>query len=297
MKKLILIFFIVIGSFVGLRAQRQVIQIAPLFEYPVAPEELESIQDKCNYLVKNFWNNFNFKGKQPVDQYALNEAFLVYVTTFQFASAKEVDSSVDKMIKNLNGNPGLLTQFVKAAEENLYGPRAEFWADGLYLKFVDALLKNKKIPESRKTRYAKQVAAIKESSVGKAAPSFWFQDRARASKQYFPMSTPTILIFGNPDNTDWRLARLKMDSNFNLSDALQKGKINILYIIPQESENWQSEVSNYNKYWTLGQSDDVKKHYDIRIDPAIYIIGSDGKIAEKNILPENAVTKILEMVN
>ena len=276
---------------------QQVIEINPLFEYPVAPEEMESLQDKCNYLVKNFWNNFDFKNKQPIDQYALNAAFQVYTTTFRFAEKKQVDDSVDKLIKNLSSSAGMLQQFVKAAEENLYGPRAEIWVDEIYLKFLDAFNNNKKIPANRKAKYIDQANSLRESSVGNTAPKFWFTDAERASKQYFPMSTPTVLIFGNPDDTDWRIARLKMESNFALSDALEKGKVNILYIIPNDMENWANAISNYNKYWTLGVSDGIAKTYDIRLNPTIYLIGPDGKIINKNLTEDNAVEQVLELVN
>ena len=280
----------------GVRAQ-QVIEIKPLFEYPVAPDELESLQDKCNYLVKVFWDKFNFKSKEAIDQYALNEAFQVYVTAFQFAGAKEVENSVDKLIKDLSGNPMMLLQFGKAAEENLYGPRAEFWSDAIYLKFLDAILKNKKISPQRKVRYADQAAALRESAPGEVAPTFWFENPDRASKQYFPMSTPTMLIFGNPDATDWRLSRIKIDSNYAIEEALQKGKINILFIIPEDIDGWANMVTNYNKRWTVGQSIDAKKHYDLRLSPSIFIVGADGKITRKNLSLDEAQEAILELAN
>lgn len=299
MKHIIIIILLILSQIplFGEAQSHEVLTIEPLFEYPVAPEEIESFQDKCDYLVKNFWNNFDFKKKTPVDQYALNEAFMVYSSTFRFASAKEVDQSIDKLIKNLSSNNILLLQFTKAAEECLYGPRADFWSDELYLKFLEAAIKNKKISEARKKKYITQAEILKESKIGNTAPSFWFQDKERASKQYFPMSTPTLLIFGNPDNTDWRLSRIKMDSNFSLEDALKKGKINILYIITENTDNWQNNVSNYSSYWTVGQSDDTAKHYDIRLNPTIYVVGSDGKIVNKNIPPEIAVNTILELIN
>ena len=296
MKRIVYILTLLILSFTGVAKSQNIIEIEPLFEYPVAPEEMESLQEKCNYLVKNFWNSFDFKKKSPVDQYALNEAFKVYVTTFQFATAKEVEQSVDKMIKNLSGNQILLMQFCKAAEESLYGPRADYWSDETYLRFLDAVIKDKKISDNRKAKYIKQAQVLRESAIGNPAPKFWFQDSQRASKQYFPMSTPTMLIFGYPDNTDWRLARLKMESNYQLEDALKQGKVNILFIIPEEIDNWQEEVSNYNTYWTVGQSNDVDKVYDLRFFPSIFIVDSNGKITDKNIDTQTAVSELLNLV-
>ena len=297
MKKILYIIFLL--SFLSIAEIKAdtLIQIKPLFEYPVAPDEMESLSDKCDYLVKHFWDNFNFKQKNPVDQYALNEAFSVFVTSIRYASKKEVDQSIDKMLGKLASNPALLYQFTKAAEENLYGPRADIWNDEIYLKFVDALLKNKKISEKRKEKYIKQAVSLRESNIGNIAPAFEFTDLNGETKNYFPMSTPTVLIFGNPEDTDWRLARLKIESNFKLEDAIKKGKINVLFIIPFDAEGWQNSVSNYNSYWTVGQSKSVADKYDTRVYPSIYIVGPEGKILKKMVSVEDSIEAALSLVN
>ena len=297
MKKILYLLILILSAFhINIKAQ-EVIEIAPLFEYPVAPDEMESLMDRCNYIVKHFWDNFNFKEKQPVDQYALNEAFKVYSSTFPYATKKTVDESLDNVIQKMSGNPLIQMQMLKAAEVNLYGPKASFWSDEVYLKFLDTVLKNKKITEARKVKYAKQASALKDSYPGQSAPTFKFTDKNGEIKNYFPMTTPTLLIFGNPDDTDWRLERLKMDSNFKLEDALSKGKINILFILPNQIENWQGLISNYNNHWTTGQSEEATLHYDTRENPSIYIVGSDGKIVNKFMTPQESVTKVLEMIN
>lgn len=276
---------------------KEVIEIQPIFEYPVTPEELESLEDRCNYLVKHFWDNFDFKNKQSVDQYALNEAMQVYVSSLQYASYKEGEQSLNNLINKISSSPLLLLQFTKAAEENLYGPRALFWSDPLYLKFLDAVAKNKKISPQRKEKYLSQAQSLRKSMEDMVAPSFKFTDQNGETKNYFPMSTPTLLIFGEPDDTDWRLQRLKMESNFKLQDALDKGKLNILYIVPAEIPDLKNQTSNYNKHWTLGQSAEIKKDYDIRLNPSVYLVGSDGKIRNKNISIEEAVANALQLLN
>ena len=294
------IFFLLILSFSlfssGLYA-RDVIEVQPLFEYPVAPEDIVSLDQRCDYLVKNFWNGFNFKEKNAVNQYALNDAFQVYASAIRYASKKEVDASLDKLIKNLSGNPILLMQFGKAAEDCLYGPNAEFWIDEIYLQFLDAIIKNKKIQQNRKTKYINQANSLRNSAKGNKAPTFDFTNTEGDAKFYFPMSTPTLLIFGNPDNTDWRLSRLRMDSNFTFQEALDKGKINVLFIVPKDIDNWQNLVSNYNSKWTIGEATEISKIYDVRLTPSIYIIDSTGTITEKNVSPDAAVASILQMVN
>ena len=297
MNRFIYPFFILCAFFPGWINAQQVIEIEPLFEYPTAPEELESLIDRCDYVVKHFWDNFDAKTKDPVDQYALNEAFQVYTSTFPYSSKKVVDQSLDNLIQKISGNPQLMLQMGKAAEVNLYGPKAQYWSDEIYLKMIDPIIKNKKISDNRKAKYVNQANILRASAIGESAPTFNFTNKNGEKKNYFPMTTPTLLIFGDPDDTDWRLSRLKMDSNFNLDEALAKGKINILYIIPFESENWQKNVSNYNKHWTVGQSEEVAEHYDLRRNPAVFVVGADGKIIDKNSTVEQSVNEVLQSVN
>lgn len=293
-----LFFLLILLSFAFKQGWSQiVVEIDPLFEYPVAPEEIEALDAKCDYLVQHFWDGFDFKKHNVLDQYALSEAFGVYITPMQYASRKEVEKSLDKLIKNISNNPGLLLQFTKAAEEHLYGPKADFWSNEIYLTFVDALLKNKKIQESRKIKYRNQASAIRMSEIGQTAPSFRFLDKEDKEHTYFPMSTPTLIIFADPENTDWRLARLKFDSNLKLSDALEKGKVNILLIVPDKKEGWTSTTTNYNQYWIIGTSDNIVDKYDVRFLPSLFLVGQDGKIVERIFSIEEAPELLLNLIN
>lgn len=279
----------------GLYSQEP-IQIDPLFEYPSAPEELSSLQDKSNYLVDRFWDGMDFKSSSTVDQNALNDAFKVYAVPMRWAEKTRSLASADKLIEKISKNPTLLIQFTKAAEINLYSNRADVWIDEVYVKFLNALVKNKKIPDSRKKRYSEQLNTLEKSMLGNVAPEFKFTDREGKEQTYFPMTTATMLIFGDPSLPEWRLSRLRMESNAQLSQAVEKGKVNIIFIVPSESDSWKSDVSTYPSSWIVGIAPEVGKTYDFRVSPSIYVVGSDGKIIAKNATPESAVWELLNLV-
>lgn len=275
---------------------QNIIEIDPLFEYPVAPEELEGITAKSNYLIDHFWDPMDFKTKAAVDQNALNDAMNVYTAPLRWADKAKADAAVDRLIDKISKNPTLLVQFTKAAEETMYSPRAEVWIDGIYVKFLNAFLKNKKMSEVRKKYYQKQQTTLTNTLVGQTAPTFTFTGRDNKTETYMPMSTPTMIIFGNPGNPDWRLARLKLETNVQLTQAIDQGKLNILYIIPYEDPNWESAVANYPAKWTTGIAPTIGDQLDLRVSPAIYIVGSDGKIIAKNITLDNALRSVFEQI-
>lgn len=275
---------------------QQVIEIQPLFEYPVAPEELTTLTDKSEYVVTHFWEPLDTKNQQAVVQMALDHAFEVFSSAVKWSKPDVANQAVDKLLSRVSGNPTLLYQLTKSAERYFYSPNADFWPDDLYLKFIDATLKNKKISDRNKEKYRKQAQTLRNTKVDNTAPKFDFEEADGKISSYFPMSTPTLLIFGDPEDTDWRMARLRLETNTALSQALDKGKINILYIVDKTEGDWKNTVSNYPSNWKVGKGIDLDSIYDIRLNPTIYLIGSDGKIKDKYMLLETAVTQVLESV-
>lgn len=260
-----------------------VMYVEPLFEYPIAPENLTEFTDKCDWLAENFWNPLDLKTKDAVDQGKLNHAFQVYATTIQYANKDKATAAVDKLMKGLQKNPMLLYQMTKAAEENIYGPRAEIWIDELYARILTSALANKKFPKTKRARYELQLKQLNGTMIGKRPAEFDFVRANGEPAKYFPMATPTIIIFGDPDCDDCRMGKLRMQSNVAFSKAVTDGKLNVLFIIPDPEDGWQAKVADFPKNWTVGGSDTVSEIYDMREIPEVYVIGSDGNIVAKHI--------------
>lgn len=271
--------------------------VEPLFEYPIAPEELSDFTAKCDWLAENFWNPLDVKNQNAVDQVKLNHAFQVYATTAQYAAKDKVNAALDKLLKNIQKNPTLLVQFTKAAEETIYGPRAEVWIDELYVKILKSALASKKFPKTRRARYESQLKQLENTLVGGIPAMFEFKRADGDDARYFPMSTPTIIIFGDPGCEDCRMACLRLETNVAFNKAVNDGKLNVLYIIPDADEGWEKEVTGYPKTWAVGASDTVAESYDLRDIPDIYLIGADGKIIAKHIGVMTAIQKSLELLN
>lgn len=279
----------------GENGQQGMTVVSALFEYPMAPEELQTLEEKSEWLMEHFWDALNFKNKHAVDQAALNHAFNTYIIPMQWASKESVEVSTDNLLKKLSKNPTLLLQFTKAAEDNLYDPtRSKMLIDEVYVKYLAAITANKKIDKVRKIRYADQLRKLQATMPGHKAPEFSFTDTQGQPQTYHPMSTFTIIEFGDPTCTDCRMAKLKMDVNRDLEKLVEQGKVNILFILPDTPEGWQEEMKGYPRRWSCGASDTVDDIYDIRLTPTIYTIGGDGNILSKNITVERAIQEAIE---
>lgn len=270
--------------------------VQSLFEYPVAPDELVSINERSNWVIEHFWEPLDIKSSKVHDQSAFNHAFSVYADAMRWADRDIVMNSIDVMLKKLQKNPVLLLQMTKAAEENLYGPRAMMFIDEVYVKYLEALTKNKKVNELHRERYGRQLKSLSGSMAGAKAPLFKFEKPDGSTGTYFPMSTFTIIEFGDPECSDCRIAKLKMEVNARLSEAVGKGKVNILFIMPDAPDTWKENVASYPSTWTVGNAPDVDETYDIRLTPTFYTIDTDGRIKSKNITVEQAIDQALESI-
>ena len=282
---------LLVGGAIGINAQtgNEPIVIAPLFEYPSAPEEMDNLQDRSDYLMEHFWDQMDFKNKSSVDQNALNDAFMVYAAPMRFAAIENVDSSVTKLLQSTAKNPVLSLQFAKAAEEALYGPRANFWHDGIYLRFVDNVLQNKQIKKERKQKYQRIKKILSNTLQGTVPPEFDYTTPEGKKSHYYPNGVITVIEFGDPDCDDCRMAKLKMDTNVKFSSLVDRGKINVLFIYVDPEDGWEKKLKDYPAKWYVGSSEEVSDLYDLRETPAIYVIDRDGKIAVKNVTVETAM--------
>lgn len=274
-----------------------VLVLPPLFEYPVAPDNLEWVE-RSNWLVEHFWDNFNFKQKS-VGQNQLVHAFRTYVVPLHMADRESAIKSVKNLVKKLQKQPTLMLQFTQAAERTVYQPEtAELIIDEVYVEFLKGLMSTKKIPDLRKARYKAQLQSLQNCMVGGKLPSFRFTDRNGVNQTYSQTGVPTIIEFGDFDCSDCRIVRLRLETDDELQSIVNEGKARIVFISPDVDEDtvteWNHGVSKYPETWTVGRAMDLEEVLDLRIVPCLYIIDASGNIVSKNATTDAAIKYVKE---
>ena len=273
-----------------------VITVQPLFEYPEAPADIEGLADKSAWLMQHFWDQLDVK-KKSVDQSALSHAFSVYCAPLRFAPRETAIASVDNLLKRLRKNPALLYQFTRAAEENLYGPKAEIWVDEIYERFLRAAIANKKIPAIRKVRWSEQLSQLENCRTGSRMPAFRLIDRTGSEGVFSPGAHHTIIEFGDPGCDDCRMSRLKMESDAALQSAVRSGKAAIYFIVTGDDDSWVLETVDYPRSWTVAAAPDADDELDLRRTPSFYVLAPDGTVTAKNVSVDEAVAIVKSAIS
>lgn len=264
---------------------QKVIVLPPLFEYPVAPEDMDW-NDRSGWLVEHFWDNFDFK-QSAVGQQQLNHAFYTWTVPMHYCKMEIMKTAVDKVVKKLEKNPTLLLQFTRAAEYNVYAPEtAQVWIDDLYLSFLNAVSQNKKISKTQKMRYALQHKVLLNTRRGEPLPQFAFTERSGMQKNFNPSGTTTIVEFGDPSCSDCQMARIALKSDDYIRDLVANGRLNIYFVIPDAEggdTSWMEDVLDYPDAWTVGAAESLEDMIDLRLTPSLYLINADGNLVMKNV--------------
>lgn len=255
------------------------------FQLPVIPDELQTLQDRSDYMVKHYWD-FCDLNKSFSSRDKMADAFDVYLSFMPYASAETVYAEVDRFMEKIGKKPENVLFIGELAEGKLYSDTAEMQSDELFLLFANAIVKNKKVDKTSKLRYQHLSNVLTASAPGSLAPKFNYT-RLNGENGTFAVDTTktgTILFFNDPDCEDCRMARLRLDTDILTRKMIDGGRMALVSVYPSEpSTEWREQAAGYPSSWISVASDDVNELYDMRVMPMFYVINPNGAILLKTV--------------
>lgn len=258
------------------------------FPYPEAPEELENLTDRTNYLVIHFWDRCNLKSA-ILDRDKFKGAFIDYISFMPYADAEVVHTSIDNLISRFQKDPDNLLTLAEIAEATLYNDEGDFVSDELFMPFAKAVAGHKKISSAKKARFAHEAKILEQSQVGMKAPEIEFTRPDGTKGRLSEINAAYILLFFNdPECEECQLARVRLSADININQLIDEGYLKIVSIYPGEADKeWAESVAKYNERWIIGAADDVDEHYDMRNSPVLYYLNPRHKILSKTLVVDN----------
>ena len=86
-------------------AQEQLAEQQPgtLFAYPLAPDTCSTLEERCNYIITHFWDNYDIS-KPISDDAAFETTFRDFVDFFRFAHRNVVLNAVRDLVNKAQSN-------------------------------------------------------------------------------------------------------------------------------------------------------------------------------------------------
>ncbi len=259
------------------------------FQYPSVPENLETLTERSNFFIENFWKRCNLKSAFS-SHTKMQQAFNDYTSFMPYAEATVVHQSIDKLIAEVNKNPKNMLLLAEFAEGAFYADTARIVCDECYLPFAQAVANNKKISKAEKARFEYQAKALAQSQVGMTAPDFeWTTPTGEKGQlSQLPKNSYVLLFFNDPECDACELARVRLAADVNLNELIDKQMLTVVSIYPGEiTDEWIERTSIYNKKWVVGAAPEVDEIYDMRNPPVIYYLNGKHEILSKTFEIDN----------
>lgn len=253
------------------------------FQLPVIPDELQTLQERSDYMVEHYWD-FCDLDKAFSSRDKMAEAFDTYLSFMPYASAETVYAEVGKFMKRISKKADNVLFIGELAEAKLYSDTAEMQSDELFLIFAKAVVGNKKVDKASKLRYQHLVNVLTFSTPGSIAPQFDYIDFNGNKGTFAADSTKvgTILFFNDPNCSDCNMARLRLDTDVITRRIIEGGKIDMVSVYASEPDaEWQLKAVDYPQSWKIVASEAVNDLYDMRHTPIFYVLNPNGAILLK----------------
>lgn len=259
-------------------AQANGAQTNGLFQLPMIPDSITNFNSRCNFFITHYWDFADLK-KCFSSRDKMTEAFDQYLALMPYADADVVYSSVDKFMQNVSKRPTDVEFIANLAESRMYADTATFQSDQLYLRFLDNILKIKKLPKTLQNRYELQSSQLHNSQEGMVAPDFDFTRVDGTKGTYHPDTTQfaTIIMLIKPGDTRSDMARLRLDADYKTAQLVKSGRVKIYCIAPGSEKGRITAADG----WETGYSEEAAELYDTRHLPMFFIINDKGVILRK----------------
>lgn len=289
MKKLFLLALIVAcmpWNSVNAQESNEVQAPATLFAYPVAPDTIKTFENRVNYIVDNFWGNYDLS-KPIADLNAFNGAFRDYLGFLRYCHRTVAISSVRDFLFKAQTNKANFEKIAMLAEMGLYNVGAEYWSDEIYTEFLKAVIGNKQLKQDMRKYYAKQMERINRTQLGASLASVTYTDADGKKVSIADIEADMVMIFITLDSdADQSFQRVRLSTDVAINSILDSGKVKLLCLSPEKySKEWAHNAKGYAQNWLVGACPElsVEGDYDVRYTPSFIILDKDKNIIQKNV--------------
>lgn len=289
MKKLFLLALIVAcmpWNSVNAQESNEVQAPATLFAYPVAPDTIKTFENRVNYIVDNFWGNYDLS-KPIADLNAFNGAFRDYLGFLRYCHRTVAISSVRDFLFKAQTNKANFEKIAMLAEMGLYNVGAEYWSDEIYTEFLKSVIGNKQLKQDMRKYYAKQMERINRTQLGASLAGVTYTDADGKKVSIADIEADMVMIFITLDsNADQSFQRVRLSTDVAINSILDSGKVKLLCLSPEKySKEWAHNAKGYAQNWLVGACPElsVEGDYDVRYTPSFIILDKDKNIIQKNV--------------
>lgn len=256
---------------------------------PIIPTMLETPELRANYLVRHYWDNFNFADTNYIHHPEITEqAWVDYVDILHMVPDTAARASIKVLLKNAETEKKIFLYFTELADKYLYDPNSPMRNEELYIPILDAMLGSNLLDDTEKIRPQSRRDLAERNRPGKPAIDFTYTLASRKSGTLYGVKAKyTLLFINNPGCHACEEITKELKQAPAISKEFAAGRLKILSVYPDENmEEWEYHLPDFPKEWINGYDKRTvitkKNLYDLKAIPTLYLMDKDKKVLLKD---------------
>lgn len=240
----------------------------PAFPLPDIPESLTTTEECLEYLLLNYWNQYDFDDASPANQLAGEQGFVNFIDIMPTADSLLCARSMALYVEKALATAERITRFDQLADHYLANRLSPIRNDIIYAHLLRQAIGFYSTAEHRKTHSAALqrtrflLENIDKNQVGTVASDFKFTDSDGRRRRLSNIQSPFVLIMlYDPECYDCILAKQDMETQ----PVFQNPDIKIIRVLPSQ----------------------VKGKYHVTATPSFYLLNSKHVVLLKDATYES----------
>lgn len=270
-----------------------------VFRLPAVPKRLQTVEERLNYVVANYWNHFNFKDTTYNDSSDVIEQVVVdYIDLLERTSPDVAFASLEVMLNRASESHGMLKYINELMRKYLVDSDSPLRNDELYEYVARILSRIPSLDEVAKARVQYDLDLILLNKKGTLANDFRFLlPDGKEYSMHKLESDYLLLLFFNPDCLSCKEVIEELRYSSKIAEMIDRKELLLLTVYPEnEVDLWRSFAKSLPDTWMNGYNEPqtiLEEHlYDLKATPVLYLLDAEKKV----LLKETSVHRVEEFL-
>lgn len=262
------------------------------FPYPDIPLMLSSPDERKAYLLRHYWDEFDFADTTLVNNRELIwKAFVNCISMLadETISTELVRDGIDNFCSAMEKHEHARMVCMRMVDDLLYDVNLPFYNERLYAVYLERMLESDRLDNARKGALKFRLDLMRRNSPGSIAADFRYRMPDGRSRTL--LGTPVsgnrlLLVFFDPECHSCKDIMMQMIEDRDLSMAVAEGKLTVMAVYTEGNEEvWKRTCSSMPEGWIVGNdgmSINDGALYDLKAMPSLYLLDKGKKVILKD---------------
>jgi len=270
------------------------------FKVPEVPIVLNTPEQRADYLMEHYWDNFNFNNTNLISKPKVSEqAFADFINILLQLPSEKTDKGIRFLMGKAEVNGKMYQYFLELSEKYLYDPNSPVRNEVLYDSFLKAALSSDILDDAHKIRPAQQYELAQKNKAGQKATDFKYTLKNGSTSRLYDIQAKLLLIyFNNPGCEECKAVREKILASSALQELIGMGTLKVLALYPDEDlAEWNKYYADIPSGWINAYNKGAiiknKELYDLKAIPTLYLLDREKRVLLKDARFEEIEAYIL----